>query len=127
MKYSTRIYAAALVKALNTPGANSPEQAVKKFVELVRKNGDGILLKRIVKETADSINKNSGIRRIVIESARELNVHDKEKIVGFAKPDDIVTEKINPELIAGVRIIIDDELQMDGTLRGRLDKMFENI
>jgi F0F1-type ATP synthase delta subunit len=35
----------------------------------------------------------------------------------------VVEDRIDPALFAGLRIIIDDEKQFDGSLKGKLDKM----
>ncbi len=42
----------------------------------------------------------------------------------FVKPDDVIEERIDQELIAGIRIILDDELQFDGSLKNKLEKAF---
>jgi F0F1-type ATP synthase delta subunit len=34
----------------------------------------------------------------------------------------VVEERIDPELIAGIRIILNDELQFDGSLKHKLNR-----
>ena len=62
----------------------------------------------------------SGNKKIVLEMARQNKVILKSVI----KKNDVVEEKINPELIAGIKIIIDNERQLDFSLKNKLDKIF---
>jgi F0F1-type ATP synthase delta subunit len=127
MRYPTHIYARALAEVIETTKPQDEANIVKNFMDLVIKNGDGMHFEKILEETARFARKNSGIRKIVIESARELTPRNKKEIDSFTRPGDVVVETVNPELIAGARIVIDDELQLDGTLKGKLDKVFANI
>ena len=72
--------------------------------------------KKMIREKEDR-------RSVVIETARLLSARGlAEEIL---KPSDVVEEKIDPELIAGVRITINDELQFDGSLRRKLNELFK--
>jgi F0F1-type ATP synthase delta subunit len=41
----------------------------------------------------------------------------------FAKEGDVVREKINHELIAGIKIIINDSRQFDASMQSKLQKI----
>lgn len=127
MKYPTHIYAKALADVIRTSKAADSSKIVKNFIRLVQKNGDDVHLEKILEETARFARKNSGVRKIVIESARELSPQGKKKVSSFTKLGDVVVENIVPDLVAGIRVIIDDEIQLDETLKGKLDKVFANI
>ncbi|MCL4405495.1 MAG: F0F1 ATP synthase subunit delta [Patescibacteria group bacterium] len=127
MKYPAHIYATALAKAIAAAPSEKAEQIAKNFISLVQRNGDASSLRKILEETSRYVRRDSGIRKVTIESARELSAQNKKEIAKFVKPGDIVVENINPELVAGVRVIIDDELQLDETLKGKLDKIFSDI
>jgi F0F1-type ATP synthase delta subunit len=127
MRYPAHIYARALAEVVETTKPEDTDLVVRNFLDMVRKNGDEIHLEKILEETARFARKNGGIRKIVVESARELSSRNRKEIAGFTKPGDVMVENINPELIAGIRVVINDELQLDGTLKGKLDKVFENI
>ena len=42
----------------------------------------------------------------------------------FFKKGDSIEEKINPEIIAGVKIVIDHEKQLDVSLQKKLQQLF---
>jgi F0F1-type ATP synthase delta subunit len=50
-------------------------------------------------------------------SARELAAH----LMG---PHDAAAQEIDPSLIAGVKVIINDEREFDGSLKTKLDRLF---
>ena len=47
-----------------------------------------------------------GKKKIIFETARKMTASQKKILEGFAKEGDVIKEKINPELIAGIKIII---------------------
>ncbi|OGY99107.1 MAG: hypothetical protein A2945_05310 [Candidatus Liptonbacteria bacterium RIFCSPLOWO2_01_FULL_52_25] len=127
MKYPSHIYAKALAGAITDPNAKAGEEIMKNFMAIVLKNGDGAHLKKIVAETARLVHRKSGVRDVTLESARSLHADQKKEIWNhFAGPNDAVEAKTNPELIAGVRVTVNDELQFDGSLRTKLDTLFSN-
>lgn len=124
MKYPAHIYAQALAEAIMNPAAHGDE-IVKNFMALVIKNGDGAHLKKIVAETARLVHRKSGVRDVTLESARSLGEKQKKTALDhFTKTHDAVLEKTNPELIAGVRVTVNDEMQFDGSLKAKLQKIF---
>lgn len=127
MKYPAHIYAKALAEAIvGAKGRNGKEQdaIILRFIALVRKNGDEAHLRKLVEEAARFVRGKSGVRKVTMETARSLGASQKKALAGFVKTGDILEEKIDPELVAGVKIIVNDELQFDGSLKGKLDKLF---
>lgn len=129
MKYPTHSYAKALAEVVGETGAAQKDSAViiKNFLELVRRNGDEAHLKKIIEEAGRLARAKSGIRKVSIESARTLTTAQEKEIAQFLKAGDVVEHAIDPTLIAGIRLIVDDEMQFDGSLRGKLDNVFRNI
>jgi F0F1-type ATP synthase delta subunit len=125
MKYPALIYAKALAAIAIDPKANSGE-VTKNFMALLRKNGDESHARKIVEETARIFRRTSGLRKVTIESARPLSKKQKNALAGILKKDDDVEERVNPDLIAGIRIIMNDEMQFDGSMKKKLDAIFGN-
>lgn len=124
MKYSPKLYAQAFSELATGPLATTEEtRLVKNFLEIVEKNNDVHQLKKIFEETGKLLRMKSGRRKITIESAREIN-HIGVGLKNFLKPDDIIEEKTNPELIAGMKIVVNDESQFDGSLSRKMKKLF---
>jgi F0F1-type ATP synthase delta subunit len=132
MKYAPHIYAKALVEVLEDVGKKKTETKAKddaiakNFLALVRKNGDEGHLKKILEEASRFARGKSGLRKVTVESARILNAAQKKTVEHFLKPGDVVEERIDPELIAGIRIVLNDELQFDGSLKNKLNRALGN-
>ena len=125
MKHSVNDYAHAF--AAVAAGKHSPaEQAklVQNFVSLVRRNGDAALLPKVLGEAGRLVREKEGIRKLTIETARPLAGKMRESVRHMAHAKDVVEEKVVPELVAGMRVTIDDERQFDASLSHKLQKMF---
>jgi len=124
MKYPAHIYAKALAEAITAPGAGG-DVIAKNFQALLLRNGDEAHARKIVEEAARFVRGKHGIRKVTIESARELGAAQRKIVAALTKPGDVIESRIDPELVAGIRLIVNDELQFDGSLKGKLDKIFE--
>jgi F0F1-type ATP synthase delta subunit len=125
MKYSARFYAKALVDALADPKADH-DAIAKRFLGVIKRNGDEGQLKKILDEASWLARQGEGVsREVVIESARPLKESQKKMLKVFLKPHDIIHEKIDPALVAGVKITVNDEMQFDGTMKAKLDSLFQ--
>ena len=124
MKYSAHLYARALVEALSD---SEDDAAIGKiFLELVKKNRDEAHLKKILDEASRMARSKSGIQKVTIESARALNASQRSLMGQFVQARDIVEERVDPELIAGVKITVNDEMQFDGSLKYKLSRALGN-
>ena len=64
------------------------------------------------------------MRQVIIQSARPLSKAQEKMVQPFLHADDVVEYEIDPELVAGLKIIINDEMQFDGTMKAKLDALF---
>lgn len=125
MKYSPYWYAKALAAAIaDVKDKRGQDEIEKNFIALVRKNGDEARLRKIVEIAARLVRGKQGIRKVTIESARTLLPAQEKLLDSFLSPGDVVEREVDEELIAGIRIILNDELQFDGSLRGKLERIF---
>lgn len=124
MKYTPEHYAKALAAAITDPKAKSDALMAKNFLALVRNNGDEGYLPKIVEEAARLVRRTSGIRKVTVESARTLKPAQEKQIGRFLQSGDVVERKIDPALIAGIRIVVNDEMQFDGTMKHKLDRLW---
>lgn len=105
MKYKAKDYARAI--------AGVKKFDPKVFLRLLEKNGDLKKAKAIIAEL-EKLNH----RKVVIETAR------KTKTTWDFGKNDIVEEKVNLELVAGAKITINGEKQIDFSLKNKLEKIF---
>ncbi len=122
MKYSPQIYAKAFSEMVLKPPAKGVNLA-KNFLALVRKNNDQHLLKKIYAQTEKIVREKTGKKKIILETAR--NIKNLNKIIKkIAKKGDIVEEQNNPNLLAGIKIIVNDEMQFDGSMLNKINSLF---
>lgn len=123
MKYSPKIYAKALVELILSK--QTPIQIKKNtagFLEFLAKNGDRKKASQIISLAEGLFYEKTGKRKIVLEIARKIE--KKNLLKDFFQEGDMVKEKINPELIAGIKVIINNNKQLDFSLKNKLEKIF---
>jgi len=123
MKYKTRDYAKALAEILSDKNFNE-KQITQGFLRLLERQGDIKKAKEIISATKILLAKKKGKKSVTFESARKLSDGQKQMLSKFIDEGDIVEEKINKELIAGVKIIIDSEKQLDQTILRKINNIF---
>ncbi len=122
MKHKPKDYAKALVDLVSEKKSESQQKKlVDNFLKLLKKNGDLKKSKEIISLAEMLFLKKTGGRKIIFEMARETK---KESFKGFLKKHDVVEEKINPDLIAGVKIVVNNEKQLDFSLMKKLNNIF---
>lgn len=124
MKYTAAAYARAFVTvAKDVTGDQEEGKLVQAFVGLIEKNRDMYRRKDILRHTERLLAQQYGKRRVLFETARPIQ-HLRKIFKTFLTNSDIIEEKIAPELVAGVRITVNDEDQFDGTLNRKLRALF---
>lgn len=122
MKYKPKQYAAALAEAMLKPGADGKKIA-DNFLEFLKRSGDMKKAKEIISLAENLFVKKTGRRKVVIETARKIKPEQKGLLASVAQKGDIVSEKINKDLIAGIKIIINDE-QLDMSMQRKIQNIF---
>ena len=121
MKYSSKIYARAFWEAYEKKSA--PETA-RRFLGLVRKNGDFSKLPKIIYDFKKLYNKKHDIKEVRVEMAREdKSIINQVKDILKLKHEPEV--EIKKEILGGAVITIDDEVIIDGSIKTRTQKMFK--
>jgi F0F1-type ATP synthase delta subunit len=120
----TKLYAKALADLMMEKKTSEQEQKiVDNFLKLLEKNRDTGKIKEIIALAEDLFIKKSGRRKVFVETARKIKANPKELLNSILQKGDIVNEKINKDLIAGVKIIINDE-QLDLSMQKKLQNIF---
>lgn len=127
MKYKAKKYAEALADIATTKpageGGLSAEQIARNFLKLLEKDGQMHKAKEILALAENLFIKKTGRRKVVLETARKMKPKQKELIESIAQKGDIIEEKIKPELLAGIKIIINDE-QLDLSMQRKINNLF---
>ena len=123
MKYKIIEYAKALAEILSDKDFNE-KQIIQGFLRVLERQSDIKKAKEIITATKILLAKKIGKKSVFFESARKLSDGQKKMLSKFVEEGDIVEEKINKELIAGVKIIIDNEKQLDQTILTKINNIF---
>lgn len=131
----TKLYAKALAEIVLEKHARqnatafgakklSADAIVRNFVKYLEKNGQMHRAKEILNLAEDLFLAKQGKRKIIIETARKMTVNQKKILGNFVKEGDVFKEKVNPEIIAGIKIIINNEKQFDASMQNKLQNIF---
>lgn len=121
MKYKSNAYAKALMEIM-AGTLDQQEKLLRAFALLLQKKGDTRRIKEITALASQMYAKKTGRRNIVVESARKVNT--KSILKSLQREGDNVEEKITPDLVAGVKITVNGEAQLDFSLSSALDNIF---
>lgn len=124
MKYSTNNYVNALAGALKETPDEKKDIVLANFVKLIGKNGDMPKRDKIVEAVHKKIVNMNGGKWVDVELAREASEPRLRIIKEMFTDKDHVDFKINPALVAGVRIKV-NEKELDNSLQNKLKKLFK--
>lgn len=106
------------------------QEISRKFIELITRKGREVLLSEIASSFEAQVNKYKGITPITITSAVPLSEAAKNKIVskvqGIVSGTFDITEKIDPALIGGFIVRMDDK-QIDASVSSQLDNLKQRL
>ena len=121
MKYIVNDYVKAFIQTINKVGHVG---ALFNFVKLLKKTGDIKHSKKILEAIHKNLINEKGGKWVEVEVARESALDEKFLKNKFSKKDH-VGFKISPELVAGVRITVDGEEELNNSLQNKLNKLFK--
>ncbi|OHA03586.1 MAG: hypothetical protein A3J58_00395 [Candidatus Sungbacteria bacterium RIFCSPHIGHO2_02_FULL_52_23] len=124
MKYTVTQYAEALAEALAPAGAEKRPSMIRRFLGMLRKNKDSKLLAAIVRKTERRWLADQNLHKVAVTSASPLTAAVKKEIEAVLTRKPMWEEKIDPAILGGMRILVDDETMIDASARSRLDRMF---
>ena len=122
-----KIYAKALAEVISKRPASAQEALAwqSNFIKLLINKGYEKKAKEILNLTEDLILSKQGKKKITFETARKITAGQKKVLDSFVGNGDVVKEKINPELIAGIKIIINNSKQFDASMQSKLQNIFK--
>ena len=123
MKVKLKIYSQALADVISE-GKTDGKKIADNFLALLIKAGQEKRGKEILDLAEDLLLVKQGKQKIIFETARKITSEQKKLLHAVAKTGDKIQEKIAPELIAGVKIIINDSKQFDGSLLSKMSRIF---
>jgi F0F1-type ATP synthase delta subunit len=121
MRYTTRQYAEALLESLEGKADKDREVILARFMSVLRRSGDARRLNEILVRYEEVFLKARGMVKVTLESASALPAAVKKEIEkALGKPIELI-ETIEPKLLAGLRILLDDRILIDASALRRLE------
>lgn len=124
MRYAIRQYAEALLGALEDKSGRVQSEVIRRFLSVIRKNKDWSKLGRILHEVEKQSLRKRGMRKVEVESAAPLSRELIKEIEKFLGKKLVLEEKVRPELLSGIKILVDNELLIDASAKRGLDSLF---
>jgi F0F1-type ATP synthase delta subunit len=124
MRYSPSHYAEALYDALQGKNAEERKACIGRFVIMLRKNRDHHALPVILSRYEKVYLKKNGLRKVDIVSTSALGSETHEEIKKIMGEKIVLNEKVKPDLVAGLTILLDDTLYIDASAKTRISHLF---
>lgn len=126
MRYTPKQYAAALFESLQEKGANV-DVVVKNFAKVIAANYDRALLPKVLMQLKKLERTKAGRHDVVLTSARPLERDVVAQVKKKVGENSGIVEVVDPKVLGGVRILVNDELVIDGTMKTRIERTVEQL
>ena len=127
MRYKTGQYAEALVQAIEGAAPEIVHVRIRAFAQLLKKHRMLGKAEAIARAAERRLAQRTGVRRVSLESPAPVPATLQKEIAGLFHGKVWIEGKVRPELLAGIRILIDDETLIDASGIGRLSHIFGKI
>lgn len=124
MRYSPTLYATALYRVIESGESGDYKTIFKNLWNTVKKNGDQSKVDSIINAFENLVVKSNGGRMVQVETARDINFNLSKEVGSLFVKEDVVIRSINSKIVAGIRIVVDGEQELDFSLATKLRKMF---
>lgn len=130
MKFTAKNYAQALHEALETTAPADADKILDNFVQILASNNDLRMFEQVASEFHKQELARKGIKQAVVTSAGTINQSNEQGILDalnkIVKSKVELDKKIDPNLIGGVVVQVDD-LLIDGSVRSNLHELKESL
>lgn len=126
MRYKTGQYAEALIQALAGAEPEVARARIRTFLKLLKKHQMLGKAESIACIAEKILAQQAGVSRINLETASPVPVALRKEITDLFDGKIWIKEKVRPELLAGIRVLIDDEMLIDASGKQRLAEMFRH-
>ena len=119
------MYARAFADVYEAAPENVRNMFTKRLFDVIDKNGDRSRAERIIREIERFITKKQGGREVQLEFARPVPLALINELKKRFRTVDRIDVSVNTSLVAGVRIVIDGERELDNSMARKLKDMFK--
>ena len=124
MKYRVSQYAQALYAATDGKSEAEQKKIVARFVQLLIRHRAMGKARAIFAAYEKHVLQKRGMRLVRIETASPASEKLKQEIRSALGKNIHIEERVNPRIIGGVTMLIDDEILIDASVKRQLETMF---
>ncbi|MEK9194860.1 MAG: F0F1 ATP synthase subunit delta [Patescibacteria group bacterium] len=124
MKYRPEQYAQALLAACHEKSDVEQKKIVKRFVQLLVRHQATSKIHAICAAYEKLELRNKGMRNVRLETAGTVSEKLKNGIYEILGKHIQIKEMVNPNLLGGLKILIDDEILIDASARRQMEELF---
>lgn len=125
MKFTSAQYAEAILDATEKRDAAGRAKAIKNFLAILARNRDLKRLPAILHNLESQYRARHGIKKVEVASPEALPPAIRRDIETALGAKTILIERVRPELLAGITLIINDEIRIDASASRRLAQLFK--
>lgn len=127
MRTTPKQYAISLFEASKGATKEEMDGLIINFIRLLRQNNDFSLANKIIEEYAKHYRAEKGIARLKVTSSEKLGSDEVSDIVKHFQRQVELEEAVDPSLVGGIILEIDDDIRIDGSVRHKLAILKESI
>ncbi len=127
MKYTTKQYANSLLSALEGKSDKVQGETLQRFLGILARNGDAPKRNQIMAELKRAHLKKNKIHEVEVQMAANSPATLKKDLESALGKNILFKDILNPNILGGIKILIDDETLIDASVRTQLDRMFARI
>lgn len=127
MRYPVKKYAQALYESSKGKSSSESDKVAQAFIALLDHYHDRSLLPRILTLYEKIRRQKESITKVETITAKKLSSKTKEDVEKKFGGKVEIHEKVHPEVLGGIKLIVNDEYQIDGTMQGRVEKLYKAL
>lgn len=126
MRYTPKQYAKALYESLKEAKEDEVDLVFKNFYSILLRNNDLKLINKIIEKIEEIDKEERGVVEVEVTGAKEIDKDLVSKLRNLIGKKAEIQEKVDPGLIGGLKIQIND-LLIDGSIKAKLNKLKQSL
>ncbi|MBI3420836.1 MAG: F0F1 ATP synthase subunit delta [Candidatus Sungbacteria bacterium] len=117
MRYTPKQYATTLLAALHRKSTEERRQIIANFAAVLHRHRMWAQRKRVLAEVEKLAVRQSGLHKLLVSSAAPLDPKIQQELSHIFHDKVLMATRVIPDLLAGITILLDDELLIDASGR----------
>lgn len=123
MRFTNAQYAQALYETLKDKKGKDRTASIRRFVALLQTHKASSRIDRILEKFEAYSLAADGLLKVEVQSPAPISPEIRRDIQNALKQKVFLDESVHPELLAGIKLIVNNEILIDATARRRIDSL----